>query len=189
MEQQRPFLYLSVFFLCFLIWTTWQQKHAPIPAVVPTTATESDTLSIPSSVPSAIPTSSATAAVSQAETVNAEEKLISIKTDVLDISINTVGGTIVQADLPAYPISLEETDTAVRIVNKEKDYAAQSGLVHSEIVGKNSSDFAPNHYAIFASDKQEYVLADGQNTVEVPLTWSKNGVTVTKTFGFKDQQL
>ena len=31
MDQQRPFLYLTIFFLGFLIWSTWQQEHAPKP--------------------------------------------------------------------------------------------------------------------------------------------------------------
>ncbi len=190
MEQQRPFLYLSLFFLGFLIWSTWQQKNAPPPLVTSTTTTTSDStspISVPTTVPTAtIPSEAGTTAVPQANTASTEkEKLIHVKTDVLDIYINTVGGTIVQADLPAYPISLEEPDTGVRIITNEKDYAAQSGLVHLAVAGQNSSDLAPNHYADFSTVKQEYVLEGGQNTIEVPLTWSNNGVTVTKTFIFE----
>ncbi|MGK0271099.1 MAG: YidC/Oxa1 family membrane protein insertase [Cocleimonas sp.] len=187
MDQQRPFLYLSLFFLGFLIWTTWQQKNAPPPAeTIPTTSINST--SIPTSVPSAtsVPTAAGATTVPQVDTANsAKEKLVHVKTDVLDIYINTIGGTIIQADLPAYPVSLEEKDTAVRIIDKEKDYAAQSGLVHSEIAGKKSSDLAPNHYANFNATKQEYSLEDGQDTIEVPLTWTNNGITVTKTFTFE----
>ena len=187
MEQQRPFLYLSLFFLGFLIWSTWQQKNAPPPIATETTNATTSPISVPTSVPSAsIPTSSDTTAVPQTNNVNAvKEKLIHVKTDVLDIYINSVGGTIVQADLPAYPISLEEPDVAVRIITKEKDYAAQSGLVHSAVAGQDTADLAPNHYSIFSSANDEYVLQEGQNTIEVPLTWSKNGITVTKTFTFE----
>ena len=46
MEQQRPFLYLSLFFLCFLIWSTWQQRNAPI---APTNTSTTSTTEIPSS--------------------------------------------------------------------------------------------------------------------------------------------
>ncbi|MEH6456147.1 MAG: membrane protein insertase YidC [Cocleimonas sp.] len=189
MEQQRPFLYLSLFFLGFLIWSTWQQKNAPPPPVTTTTTSSfaENPVSVPTSVPSAaIPTGDNTAAVPQANSINENiAKLVHVKTDVLEIYINTVGGTIVQADLPAFPISLEEPDVGVRIINKEKDYAAQSGLVHSALAGQNTSDFAPNHYSTFNATQQEYVLKDGQNTIEVPLTWSKNGIMVTKTFTFE----
>ncbi len=186
MDQQRPFLYLSLFFLCFLIWSTWEQKNAPPIAQTPTSETTSNnSVSIPTSVPTATSTTDGTVVPQVDSAASTEEKLIHVKTDVLDIYINTVGGTIIQADLPAYPISLEEKDIAVRIINKEKDYAAQSGLVHSNIEGKKSSDLAPNHYANFSALKQEYVLGDDQETIEVPLTWTQNGITVTKTFIFE----
>jgi len=56
MEQQRPFLYLSLFFLCFLIWSTWTQRNAPVaPPVSQTTSTDSSQIAVPTSVPTAIP--------------------------------------------------------------------------------------------------------------------------------------
>ena len=188
MEQQRPFLYLSLFFLGFLIWTTWQQKNAPIsPTTVPTTEVTNGTSTVPTSVPTAAAhAGSGTTTVPQVDTnAAAIATAIHIKTDVFNMYINTVGGTIVQADLPKYPVSLEEQDKPVRIIDKDKDYAAQSGLVHTEMAGQKASDFAPNHYSIFSSAQQEYILQDGQDTLSVPLTWSKNGITVTKTFTFK----
>ncbi|WP_308874485.1 hypothetical protein [Thiothrix subterranea] len=33
MDSQRPFLYLTLLFMLFLIWTTWQQDHVPKPPV------------------------------------------------------------------------------------------------------------------------------------------------------------
>ena len=187
MEQQRPFLYLSLFFLCFLIWSTWQQKNAPISPAT-TSSSQSSPVSVPTSVPSSIPTASENKTISsvpQDDSIDTTSKLIQIKTDVLEIQINTIGGTIVQADLPAYPVSLEQQDIAVRIIDREKDYAAQSGLVHAQVVGKDSADLAPNHYSSFVASQLEFNLADGQNTLVVPLTWSKNGITVTKTFTFE----
>ena len=40
MDSQRPFLYLTLLFMLFLVWTTWQQDHAPKPAT-PTTSSVS----------------------------------------------------------------------------------------------------------------------------------------------------
>ena len=57
MDQQRPFLYLSLFFLGFLIWSTWQQDHAPKAPVSKTEATLNN-----STIPSAsTPTNAAIA--------------------------------------------------------------------------------------------------------------------------------
>ena len=188
MEQQRPFLYLSLFFLCFLIWSTWQQKNAPI-APTPTSQTstaETSPVSVPTAVPSTIPSATEnTSEIVQQDTLESQAKIINVKTDVLDLQINTVGGTIVQVDLPLYPVSLEKQDIPVRIIDRNKDYAAQSGLLHSQITGKDSANLAPNHYAKFSTSQQDYSLGEGQNTLVIPLTWSKNGVTVTKTFTFE----
>lgn len=190
MEQQRPFLYLTLFFLGFLIWSTWQQEHAPKPiAPVSQSANQvtgqapvvNDT-AIPTDTPSA--TSNSTLSQTGAASTQAKaEQLVHVKTDVLDIYISTKGGSIVQADLPSYPVSLEEKDKAVRIVDKAKGYAAQSGLL---AVDANGGNLAPNHYANFISEKTEYVLAEGQDKIVVPLMWNNGeGMSVVKTFVFE----
>lgn len=188
MDQQRPFLYLSLFFLGFLIWSTWQQQHAPKPPESKTAGVAIDS-SIPSAPTTVSPTDSGVD-TSIPQTTNSatstEATLIHVKTDVLDLYINSQGGTIIQADLPTYPVSLEEQDKAVRILDREKQYAAQSGLRHQDVNGVYRSDLAPNHYANFSAEKNEYILADGQNEFVVPLTWTNNkGITVTKTFSFE----
>ncbi|MEE9309977.1 MAG: membrane protein insertase YidC [Cocleimonas sp.] len=191
MDQQRPFLYLTLFFLGFLIWSTWQQEHAPKPVapagqVAQTTQGQANTNNQGS-----IPTGSSVSAVdggtipvnnTPAKT-NVEAQQIHIKTDVLDVYISTQGGTIVQADLPTHPVSLEEQNKATRIIDKKMKYAAQSGLIYR---GSNGTDLAPNHYTNFTAEKSEYALQDGQASLQVPLTWSNGkGLTVTKLFVFE----
>jgi len=54
-------------------------------------------------------------------------------------------------------------------------FIAQSGLL--------SHQSAPNHTSQYASDRMEYVLAEGAQEIRIPLTWeSEEGVRVTKTF-------
>jgi YidC/Oxa1 family membrane protein insertase len=190
MDQQRPFLYLSLFFLGFLIWSTWQQDHAPkAPPPAKTDIVNSDQL-IPSI--SSIPDQTAQATSGENSTLSnktvnpTESTLVHIKTDVLDLHISSLGANIVQAELPTFPVSLKEKDKAVRILDKEKGYVAQSGLRHQDVNGVYQSDLAPNHYANFSVEKKEYVLADGQNTIIVPLRWTnEKGVSVVKTFFFE----
>ncbi len=189
MDQQRPFLYLTLFFLGFLIWTTW---NAPKPTKeAGQTITQSQTQTLPSNdtattIPSA--SNSASADVSSAQETGAnKQQLIHIKTDVLDLYIDTQGGTIVQADLPTYPISLEKKDVPVRILDKKtKGYTAQSGLRHQDVNGVYRSDLGPNHYAKFIANKNEYILGKDDTSISIPLRWTNDkGLTVIKTYTFK----
>ncbi len=191
MDQQRPFLYLTLFFLGFLIWSTWQEEHAPKP-IKPagqTTQNQANQNSSGNSMPSGsgvstnVPTNDDGTVPVSNSTNNAEAQQIRIKTDVLDLIISTQGGTIVQADLPTHSVSLEEPDKATRIIDKEQKYAAQSGLIYR---GTEGANLAPNHFANFTASNTEFTLQEGQDTLEVPLTWSNGeGLTVTKTFVFK----
>ena len=185
MDQQRPFLYLTLFFLGFLIWSTWQQEHAPKP-LKPTVQTEQNQANNNDLIPSAssVSASGAENTIPVIDTKNSTSaKRIHVKTDTLDLYISTEGGTIVQADLPSHPISLEEKDKATRIIDIAKKYAAQSGLIYQ---GANGKDQAPNHYANFNTEKLEYSLADGQTELQVPVTWNNGkGLSVTKLFIFK----
>ncbi len=194
MDQQRPFLYLTLFFLGFLIWTTWQQENAPKPPAktgVSNSQTASsgsnqnkNTVDIPNDIPNNVSAVGATS-VNDIPVVDIAKdnnvKKIHIKTDVLDLYIDLKGGTIIQADLPTYPVSLKKKDQAVRIIDTNKSYAAQSGLIH-----KTDSKQAPNHHALFKAQQSQFILEEGQTQLVVPLVWLNNeGITVTKRFIFE----
>ncbi|MGB1008144.1 MAG: membrane protein insertase YidC [Thiolinea sp.] len=200
MDSQRPFLYLTLLFLGFLLWTTWQQDHAPKPEITATqqTQTQSATTSgVPENTANAeIPTQSTQAVPAQSQQASAsnsndgKNQLVRVRTDVLDMQISTQGGDILIADLPSYPVSLEEPDNPVRILDlKTKNYVAQSGLQHTAISGvdaKQLSEYAPNHLAAYSAEKTDYQLNDDSNEIVVPLVWQgANGVIVTKKYHFK----
>ena len=197
MEAQRPFLYLTLAFLLFLIWTNWQEAHAPQPiaqeTAVTTTANSNSSTPATSNSNEEVPDTAAPqaqastndAAQAASAQMDASAKTIHVKTDVLDVLISTQGGAIIQADLPKYSVSLEEPDKAVRILTmSEKGYAAQSGLIHTkEIAGVDKKTLAPNHNAIFTAEKTDYELTG--DSLVVPLTWTNaNGITVTKKYTF-----
>jgi YidC/Oxa1 family membrane protein insertase len=192
MDQQRPLLYFALLFLSYLIWTAWMQDHAPKP-VIAKTSTTAITQSIPnaspsntnsanrSDIPEGVATAAATTqAVPTDKTPKSTATEIHVKTDVLDIIISTEGGSLIQADLLTYPISLEEKDNPVRVLDRNKSYAAQSGLI------SESAELAPNHYAQFTTPQTEYQLLDGSDELIVPLSWTNGkGITVTKRYIFK----
>ncbi|WP_020393642.1 membrane protein insertase YidC [Thiolinea disciformis] len=185
MDSQRPFLYITLLFLGFLMWTTWKQDHAPAP---PTPVQVTQTTNQNSAVPTATDTTTASpnTALPTASNVAAGQ-LIRVRTDVLDLQISTRGGDVVTADLPTYPVSLDQKDKPVRILDlTNRGYVAQSGLVHGAVQGQDVSQLAPSHTAEYKFEKTDYVLENGQNELIVPLTWTgSNGVVVTKAYRFQ----
>src|SRR5262249_7878770 len=104
-----------------------------------------------------------------------------VTTDVLRVEIDTRGGNVVVAELRAYPQRPKDFAHPVRLLDDSAThyFEAQSGLVSAE--GR-----APDHTATFAAEKNEYTLADGADSVEVPLTWTDAaGLSVRKVFVFK----
>ena len=187
MDSQRPFLYLTLIFLGFLLWTSWQQDNAPKPLPTPTT-TEASSVPSQTTANAANQTVPAAPAANTATATSGAGQIIRVKTDVLDLQISTKGGDVVVADLLTYPVSLDEPNKPVRILDLygQRNYAAQSGLQHQPINGQAVDNLAPNHLADFVAEKTEYSLAAGQYEVVVPLTWqSANGVKVTKRYRLK----
>jgi len=178
MEQQRPLLYLMLAFIAFMIWSSWQERNAqPVSSAPTTQVTTAGNVANQADVPQS-PNLTSAAGVPTTNAVTG--KNIRVKTDVLDLQISLTGGTVLQADLLTYPVSLDEPENPVRVLDVAKTYAAQSGLVASE----GDPKLAPNHYAEFSTEKSEYILEG--DTLEVPLVWrGANGLTVTKTFTFK----
>lgn len=180
MDSQRPFLYLTLLFLLFLIWTTWQQDHAPKP---PPTATN-NAVTAPAVVGNQdIPTAGNVQAVSDGK----GGQFITVRTDKLLLHINTRGGEIVEADLPTYPVSVDEPNKPVKILDLNgRNYVAQSGLQHQPITGQDTTGLAPDHLAIYSTPQMEYQLAEGKDELVVPMAWENpNGITVLKRFVFK----
>ena len=105
---------------------------------------------------------------------------IRVTTDVLVLDISLAGGSLVRAELPAYPM-VKGASAPVVLFNRDSadsSYVLQSGL--------GPADSAhPSHLAIFKSPATSYSLAPGQDELRVPLSWTDgNGITITKTFVF-----
>jgi len=113
----------------------------------------------------------------------AEAGKVHILTDVLDIDASLIGGELIRADIRQYPLHKSDPNTPVRLFNTDSEqtqFLFESGLTSGE-----AGRAEPNHKARFASAASQYVLAEGQDTLEVPLTWSDGaGLSVTKTFVF-----
>lgn len=186
MDSQRPILYLTLIFLGFMLWSAWQTQHAPKPVPAPNGVTSTTTQTAPTTAAGEVPNAAVNTA-NNTVTNNSQAQVITVKTDVLELKISTQGGDIIEADLPTYPISLEEPNKPIRILDLNgRNYVAQSGLLHTAIAGQDTANLAPNHQALYSAAQTTYTLANGQNDLVVPLTWTgANGVQVTKRYVFK----
>lgn len=168
MDSQRNLLLIAFFFVSFMIWQTWEADHHSTQSV------ENGNASVARHQADA-PT--------QGSLPQALGQKITVTTDLLSLTINTQGGDIEQANLLAYSDTLG-SKKSFQLLESTPDfvYEAQSGLT-----GKNGPDNPVNGSRPVYSVKQtHFVLADGQNELRIPLTFTdKNGVVFTKTFVLK----
>ena len=171
MDSQRNLFLIALLFVSFMIWQAWQTDHAPQPANQTTQQTAN--------------TASGDAS-SQAVPASGQGKLITVKTDVLSLTINTRGGDIEQALLLAYPHTLGASEPFQLLETSPSFvYQAQSGLT-----GKNGPD-NPNNgpRPLFQVPQDTFTLADGQDELRIPMTYTDaHGVVYTKTFVLKRGQ-
>ena len=193
MGNLRPVLLMGMVFLAYLLWVEWQKDYGQPPVSPVTQSTEqapgqgipsaptpaADDLPIPGEV--GLP-SQDQAGVPALETpdVSAQQPVITVTTDVLEVAIDPVGGTVVTAKLLNYPIELKQPEIKVSLLTRQGNelFIAQSGLL--------SRQSAPNHTTLYSSSSMSYTLSEGADELVVPLTWqSEDGVSVTKTLIFK----
>ncbi len=186
MDSQRLILVVAFSFVLLLMWQAWNEDQAALLKTQQTTAqanvdangqparTDLPPQNLQAPDKTDVPASQASNLPAAAQGAGGQIRVIS---DVLDLTINTQGGVVQRADLSKYPINLEHPDQPVRLLNDAPGLfnVAQSGL-------RATAGAAPDHYAPFKTESDTFRLADGQNRLEVPLTWEQDGIKVTKTF-------
>ncbi len=167
MDSQRNLFLIALLFVSFMIWQAWQTDHAPQPANQTTQTANTATGD----------------AATQTLAGSGQGKLITVKTDVLDLTINTRGGDVEQALLTAYPTKLGSTEPFQLLETTPSFvYQAQSGLT-----GKNGPDNPENGARpLYTVSQDSFTLPDGQAELRIPLTYkADNGAVYTKTFVLK----
>ncbi|MCP4047529.1 MAG: membrane protein insertase YidC [Gammaproteobacteria bacterium] len=199
MAQLRPMLLMGLLVLAYLMWIEWKKDYGVQPQAQPATELANnssvtntlDDASIPAPPDNSIPTvgdlpepDSGTTSMnpdtgSQA-VMTGNNTLMTITTDVLEVKIDLVGGTLVSARLLDYPVKPEVQEIKVDLFNIDGPelFIAQSGLL--------SLTTAPNHTSTYHANAMQYTLGQNSEEIRVPLTWEdENGIRVTKTFIFK----
>ena len=185
MPNIRSFLLIALALVAFLLWQAWQTDYAAFKADTPAPVAEGspaatvpgDAVPAPGEIPSALPATGDAPAVATA-TATDELPRITVETDLLRLAIDPRGGTLVGAELLAYPTSPREPAPVV-LFNEEpgRYYVAQSGLV-------SGTGAAPDHRALYQATSTRHALGTAAS-LEVPLTWTgPDGLRVTKTYVF-----
>ena len=112
----------------------------------------------------------------------ANQKTVSITTDVISVTIDTLGGDVIEtqllknldkmADKGGQPISILTSSNG-------NEFVAESGLI-----GANGTDTAAGR-PVFSTSASSYELLDGQQALEVDFVYNQGGVEVIKRFEFK----
>ncbi len=193
MDSQRLLLIIALGFVLLLLWQNWMQDYgpgagqAPVEAAAPADG-ESEPADLPElretpadTAPDTPAAGSGTAAADVPQGPASDDAdLIRVETDVLDVRIDPRGGVLARADLLEYPVSLDQPDTPLRLLERRpgRVFVAQSGL-------RAADGPAPDHHAEYASDRDRYTLEESADRVSVPLTWEQDGIRVTKTLTFR----
>jgi YidC/Oxa1 family membrane protein insertase len=197
MNQTRTFLMFALLAVAYFLFMAWEKDYAPHPPATvasPSAATTTTKAANDGSVPGAIPstptaTTAATPAIGSGGALAPKPaQLITVTTDLLRLTLDTRGGSLVHADLLAYPASAPShknpnpPPTVLLNNSASRYFVAQDGLVSSSDTAKADQ---PDHLALFDSARTSYSLAKGQNTLNVDLTWhDATGLKVTKTYTF-----
>ncbi|KPL92362.1 MULTISPECIES: membrane protein insertase YidC [Vibrio] len=171
MDSQRNILLIALALVSFLLFQQWNVAQNPAPQAIEQ-AQSGSTLPAPSYADDLDPAPGQQVA---------SAKTITVTTDVLTLSIDTVGGDVVQANLNDYSAEFDSEDTFVLLKNEPgHQFIAQSGLV-----GPQGIDLSSTNRPSYSVSADSFTLADGQDELRIPMTYQANGLDYTKTFVLK----
>ncbi|MXN88161.1 membrane protein insertase YidC [Pasteurella canis] len=170
MDSRRSLLVIALLFISFLVYQQWQlDYHTPKPVVTEQVNSTSD-----------VPTISASTSTADITTSQQRGRVVTLENDVFRLQVDTLGGDVIHSELLNYDAELNSDTPFTLLTNKPNHvYIAQSGLV-----GKDGIDTKAGR-ANYQVEGDNFVLADGQNELSVPLIFEKDGVIYRKVFVLK----
>ena len=181
METPRFILLIALGLVLTMIWQSWEEDYGNTFQTNTETLTQeplTEVVDLPEAPRVNIDNESAPIITDASDKQTQSGTVVHVKTDLLDVEINTLGATIQHLELLAYPISKKQTDEKVVLLDHDNNYyyLVQGGLL--------SKDGGANHKTLFSSEKNNYVLGDKESIV-VPFFYeTDNGLKITKTVTF-----
>lgn len=115
-------------------------------------------------------------------TAESKHQYISVKTDVIDVTLDTVGGDVVEVKLLKNLTEMaKKGGQPITLLTQSNGdlFIAESGLIGKD--GTDTSSGRPH----FSSASSAYELLPGENALNVDLVYVQNGVEIVKRFEFK----
>ncbi|MCM0613878.1 membrane protein insertase YidC [Marinobacter sediminum] len=196
MDIQRIVLFAGLAIVSYLMVLAWNEDYHQQPqtaqvteASASQTASGTDSMVLPESNQNqatdeefATPEGSDTVVASTTNGAAVENQFITVRTDVLDLTIDRVSGNLVKSSLLNYDESLNSNDSLRLLTNTEsRTYVLESGLI-----GRDGPDSRKNASApVYQVSAENYELSDGQDQLNVDLTYTTdNGVKIVKRYQF-----
>ncbi len=196
MDTQRLLLFVALSFISLMLWDAWQLDHGArqLPqtqqSVVeqpsipqPPTATSSQPGGIPGVAVPEAGQGGKPAVVVSSETGAAGEP-IEIETDLLHVVLNTEGGDLREVELLQHGQDSDHKEIPFRLMGEsEPFFITQSGIKGAQ--GTEEGSY-PSHQTLYSTDRNRYVLGEGERELLVPMVWrdEANGVEITKSYRF-----
>ena len=194
-NQTRTLLVVASIFVAYLLWQAWQHDYpsaqpppppatsAQATAVAPQTAESNPVPAPPTSAVEAPETKVVlppTPNTGVTATPTSKQDLVTVSNNVLKLSIDPRGGTIVGAALLKYPQKATGHSLPVQLLDDAPAnyYVAQDGLIGAK------GSVAPNHLAEFTPQTTHHELEPGHKQVVATLAWNDpaSGVSVIKRY-------
>ncbi len=188
MDIKRTILIVALAIVTYVGVLKWNQDYGQAALPTQNVAANTNTSAIPDAPQGSatanadVPSATGEVAAPAEMPVATSKDLIQVKTDVLNLEIDPVGGDVVQLRLPLYPRRQDHPEIPFQLFDNggERIFLAQSGLT-----GANGPDARAAGRPVYSATQKSFQLADGQNDLVVDLKFSDGGVNYVKRFTFK----
>lgn len=186
MDIRRVMLYAALALVVYSLMTAWQHDYPPVLAPASqdhaVNTLNQDPLAVISNSNRVDSIENDSSHLAQQASAEKKQSLIEVKTDVLALTIDSLHGDIIKAQLLAYPLSVNESQTPITLLydKSHQRYVANSNLFVSSGKAVKTIDFN------FSGEHQDYQLQAGQEQLVVTLNGQTiQGLAVKKQFIFK----
>ena len=187
-DIRRTILWLVFGFSMVMLWDNWQvyngrpalffPQASKAVATAPATDGKAPNPGVPSAAPAAATAAPVAQAAAPAAAPAAAHEIIEVSTDVLKLSFDSEGGSLVRTEFLKYGDAADKTQNFV-LLNDSKDrvYKAQSGVIGGTSVGNFPTHTTP---MVFSGERS---LKDGSNELQVRFTSAEiGGIKLIKTY-------
>ncbi|MCI0563114.1 MAG: membrane protein insertase YidC, partial [Nitrososphaera sp.] len=144
MDNIRIILIVALGFVLFQLWERWQEFSRPTQQAVTGKVEEPIAATTPQDMPDVPEKPEALKDSRLPGNLLTSESRIKVKTDVMEMEIDTLGGDIRRVALPRYPVEVDQPNQPLVLMQEDPPFfIAQGGLL--------SRQKAPTHEAIYTA--------------------------------------